>query len=158
MDETRKHIPEALNSHPHARDLTRLRRLAVKMDSAFRLPVVDVRIGWDAILGLVPGVGDVLALLPSAFILREAHRMGAPGSLLLKMGANTGIDLAIGALPVVGDLFDIGWKSKLRNVTLLEEHLVKEMARAPSLRDVEGQLSSHHPTLGGAVETVSRDR
>lgn len=152
MDETRKHIPADLQDHPHATDVTRLRRLAVKMDSAFKLPIVGVRVGWDSILGLVPGVGDVLTLLPSAFIIREANRMGAPGVLLARMGLNTGIDLAIGAIPLVGDLFDIGWKSKLRNVTLLEKHLLAEQARAPSNREVEGQLSSHHPTLTGEVD------
>ena len=115
--------------HPHATDLDRLRRLAVRMDSAFRLPVVGVRVGWDAILGLVPGVGDALALLPSAYILKEAHRMGAPRHLLARMGLNTGIDLVIGAIPVVGDLFDIGWKSKLRNVALLERHLAEPSRR-----------------------------
>ena len=103
--------------------MSRLRKLAVTMDSAFRLPIVGVRVGWDAILGLVPGVGDALALLPSAYIIKEAHRLGAPTSVLAQMGVNTGIDLAIGAVPLVGDLFDIGWKSKLRNVDLLERHL-----------------------------------
>jgi hypothetical protein len=152
MNNTGTDIPDALHRHPHARDLIRLRRLAVRMDSAFRLPILDMRVGWDAILGLVPGVGDALALLPSAYIIREAHRLGAPKSLLARMGLNTGIDLAIGAIPVVGDLFDIGWKSKLRNVALLEDHLQLELARAPSNEDVEGRLSSHHPTLTGRVE------
>ena len=109
--------------HQNAADVARLRRLAETMDSAFRLPIVGIRIGWDAILGLVPGVGDALALLPSAYILKEAHRLGAPSSTLVRMGVNTGIDLAIGSVPLVGDLFDIGWKSKLRNVDLLERHL-----------------------------------
>ncbi len=115
-------------NHQYASDLARLQKLAVQMDSAFRLPIVGVRVGWDAILGLVPGIGDVLALAPSAYILKEAHRMGAPKRLLARMGLNTGIDLAIGAVPVVGDLFDIGWKSKLRNVALLERHLHRQTA------------------------------
>ena len=111
------------DTHPHAADLSRLRKLAVRMDSAFRVPVIGVRVGWDAVLGLVPGVGDVLTLAPSAFILRESHRMGAPKPLLLRMGLNTAVDLAIGSIPLVGDLFDIGWRSKIRNVNLLHRHL-----------------------------------
>ena len=113
------------DDHPHATDLARLRKLAVSMDSAFRLPVIGVRLGWDAILGLVPVVGDVLTLAPSAFILRESHRMGAPNHLLMRMGLNTGVDLVLGAIPLVGDIFDIGWQSKTRNVNLLHSHLAK---------------------------------
>ncbi len=137
------------DDHPHARDLDRLRRLAERMDSAFRLPIIGVRVGWDSVLGLVPGIGDALALAPAAYILRQSNRMGAPTPLLARMGLNTGIDFAIGAIPLIGDLFDVGWKSNVRNVDLLHAHLLKEAARAPSNADVEGQLSSHHPTLQG---------
>ena len=115
-----------LDNHSHADDLARLRKLAVSMDSAYKLPVVGVRVGWDAILGLVPVVGDVLTLAPSVFILRESHRMGAPKHLLVRMGLNTGVDLVLGAIPLVGDIFDIGWQSKTRNVNLLHRHLGKQ--------------------------------
>lgn len=135
--------------HPHTRDVARLRRLAHRMDKAFRLPIVGVRVGWDSILGLVPGIGDTLALAPAAYILKEAHRLGAPPSLLARMGANTGIDLVIGAVPLIGDLFDVGWKSNSRNVDLLQDHLDRQIARAPRTEEVEGRLSSHHPTLEG---------
>lgn len=111
------------NHSTDPQDLARLRKLAARMDSAFRLPIVGVRVGYDAILGLVPVVGDVLTLAPSAFIIREAHRMGAPAPLLARMGVNTAIDVAIGAIPLVGDVFDIGWRSKTRNVNLLHRHL-----------------------------------
>ena len=117
--------------HPHAADLARLQKLARTMDSAYRLPIIGTRIGWDAILGLVPGVGDVLALAPSAYIFKEAHRMGAPKGVLARMGVNTGIDLLVGSIPLVGDLFDIGWKSKLRNVALLEDHLSRQAPPLP---------------------------
>ena len=131
----------------HTADLARLRRLATRMDSAFRLPIVGVRVGWDSIIGLIPGVGDAAALLPSAYIMKEAHRMGAPRSTLVKMAANVGIDFVIGSVPLVGDLFDIGWKSHLRNVDLLEGHLTRTPRNAPGPDDVEGRLSSHHATL-----------
>ncbi len=124
------------NTPPHP-DLPRLRKLATRMDSAYRLPIIGVRVGWDAILGLVPGIGDLLALAPSAYILKEAHRLGASIPLLARMGLNAGIDVAIGAIPLVGDVFDIGWRSKTRNVDLLEAHLKKQTAKtekAASLR------------------------
>ncbi|MEW9918750.1 DUF4112 domain-containing protein [Marimonas sp. MJW-29] len=114
--------PPGLNA-TQKEDLNRLRRLAKTMDSAYRLPIIGTRIGWDAILGLIPGVGDALALAPSFYIIAKAHGMGAPSGLLLRMGANTAIDLAIGAIPLLGDIFDIAWKSKLRNLALLEKHL-----------------------------------
>ncbi len=135
--------------HPHAADLARLRKLAQRMDSAFHLPIVGIRVGWDSVLGLVPGIGDALTLLPGAFILRESHRMGASRPVLARMAANMGIDFAIGAIPIVGDLFDIGWKANIRNVDLLHTHLERENRKARSNAAVEGQLSSHHPTLTG---------
>jgi len=113
------------DDHPHADDLARLRKLAVAMDSAYRVPGTQVRLGWDAILGFVPVVGDALTLVPSAFIISEAHRLGAPKTLLTRLGLNTGIDFVLGAIRLVGDIFDIGWQSKTRNVNLLHGHLAK---------------------------------
>ena len=112
--------------HPHAADLARLRKRAATMDSAFRIPGTSIRLGWDAILGFVPVVGDMLALAPAVFILRESQRMGAPKTLLARMGVNTAIDLVLGAIPLVGDIFDIGWQSKTRNVNLLHQHLARD--------------------------------
>ncbi|KIN61233.1 DUF4112 domain containing protein [Sulfitobacter noctilucae] len=131
-----QHTPDQ-TAHPHQVDLARLRKLATRMDNAYRLPIVGVRIGWDAILGLVPGIGDALALAPSVYIISEARRMGTPGPTLFRMGANAAVDLVIGAVPLVGDLFDIGWRSKTRNVDLLEAHLQRQAPdtkKAASLR------------------------
>ncbi len=113
------------DKHPHAADLARLRKLAQRMDSAFRVPVFGIRLGWDSMLGFVPVVGDALTLAPSVFILRESIRMGVSKTVMAQMGINVGIDLAIGAIPLVGDIFDIGWRSNTRNVDLLHSHLAK---------------------------------
>jgi predicted signal transduction protein with EAL and GGDEF domain len=115
-----------LDHHPHATDLARLRKLAQRMDSAFRVPVLGIRVGWDSVFGLVPVVGDALTLVPSIFILRESLRLGASKSIMARMGLNVGIDLAIGAIPLVGDVFDIGWRSNTRNVDLLHSHLAQQ--------------------------------
>ena len=128
------------------RDLDRLRGLARRMDTAFKIPLIGVRVGWDSILGLIPGVGDVLALAPAGYIVKEAHRLGVPASVLARMGTNVGIDLAIGAIPLVGDLFDVGWKANTRNVELLHRHFQDITPHGPG---GEGALSSHHPTLRG---------
>ena len=116
-------------------DIERLDRLARRMDSLFRIPGTRIRVGLDAILGLVPGVGDALALAPSLYIYREGHRAGVPGHTKGRMIANIAIDTLVGSIPLVGDIFDIGYKSKLRNVALIREHLERQGAALPSATD-----------------------
>jgi hypothetical protein len=88
---------------------------------AFRVP--DIRFGLDAILGLVPGLGDGVLALPSAYVVLTAHRMGVSRFTLARMGANVGIDMLLGAIPLFGDLFDIGFKANRKNVALLRQQL-----------------------------------
>ncbi|MFV1575596.1 DUF4112 domain-containing protein [Phaeobacter sp. JH20_37] len=117
---------------PQEDRLQSLERLAHGMDRAFRLPVIGTRIGWDSILGLVPGVGDALALAPAGYIVLSGYRMGASSGTLARMVGNIGIDALIGTVPLIGDIFDIGWKANLRNVALLRRHLEKKtMAGEP---------------------------
>ena len=106
---------------PHER-IARLERLADGLDSRYRVPGTSIRFGWDSILGLVPGLGDVAALAPAGYIWMEAHRMGAPNAVKARMAANIGLDWVVGTVPVIGDLFDVGFKSNRRNVALLREH------------------------------------
>ncbi|MBV0911667.1 DUF4112 domain-containing protein [Anianabacter salinae] len=107
----------------HAATLDRLDRLAQRMDSAFGIPGTRIRVGWDSILGLVPGIGDALAIAPGLYIIGKARGMGAPTPLLLRMGTNSAVDFAVGSVPLVGDIFDIGFKSHRRNVALLRRHI-----------------------------------
>ncbi|WP_417451772.1 DUF4112 domain-containing protein [Kordiimonas sp.] len=101
----------------------RIYRLARLLDSQFNIPVVNIRIGLDSILGLIPGAGDTLSALISAYILFEARRLGASRKALLKMLGNLGLDWIIGSIPLIGDIFDIGFKANLRNIKLLEDEL-----------------------------------
>ena len=101
----------------------RAERIAHRMDNAFRLPFTRITLGWDSIIGLVPGVGDALALAPSAMILNHARECGAPKTLLARMATNLGIDWVIGLIPLIGDVFDIGYKANLRNAALLRAHV-----------------------------------
>jgi hypothetical protein len=89
------------------------------MDSLFRIPGLNWRFGLDPILGLVPGVGDLVSTVLSVYILLAAVQYGVPKITLLRMGLNIGIDLLIGAIPFVGDFFDFVWKANERNVNLL---------------------------------------
>jgi hypothetical protein len=93
------------------------------MDRAFRIPGSPIRVGLDALIGLLPGVGDVLGGAVSTWFLLTAARLGAPPPLLARMGLNVAIDALLGAVPLLGDLFDVGWKANVRNLALLEAHL-----------------------------------
>lgn len=105
-----------------ARMLAALRRWSVVLDSAFRIPGTSVRFGMDPVLGLVPGMGDVTTPLFSAVLLLQAVRLRIPKVVQLRMLLNAAIDLAIGLVPLVGDLFDFAWKANVRNLALLERH------------------------------------
>jgi hypothetical protein len=105
------------------RKLRRLRRLATLMDAAVVIPGIQVRIGWDAVLGLVPGAGDALSAAISSYIVVEAARLGVPTGLLLRMAVNIAIDFFVGTVPIAGDWFDVIWRANLMNVALLERHL-----------------------------------
>ncbi|MGR3541538.1 MAG: DUF4112 domain-containing protein [Hasllibacter sp.] len=107
--------------HPRQAELDRIDRLADALDSRFS--VLGFRFGWDSILGLVPGVGDVAGLLPSAYLVWEGRRMGASRGTLARMAANTGIDFVVGGVPVLGDVFDVAFKANRRNARLLREDI-----------------------------------
>jgi len=103
--------------------LTDLRRYAYWLDDGFRVPGTHLRIGLDPIIGLVPGLGDLTGALLSTWILVVGIRRGASRATLVRMAYNIAIDALIGAIPLLGDIFDLAWKANMRNVTLLERHL-----------------------------------
>jgi hypothetical protein len=103
--------------------LASLEALAFWLDSAFRIPILGTRVGFDAIIGLIPGIGDALTSFASLFILRAASKYGVRRATLARMGLNIGIDWLVGSIPFFGDMFDAYWKSNIKNVTLLKRHL-----------------------------------
>jgi hypothetical protein len=113
----------SLAIHPHAAKVDRLRRLSRVLDSAIPIPGTTYRIGLDPILGLLPGGGDTVAGVLSAYIIVEAARMGVPREVIGQMVGNVLLDSVAGTVPVVGDVFDVGWKANVRNIALLERHL-----------------------------------
>jgi uncharacterized protein DUF4112 len=98
-----------------------LERLAWLMDDLFRVPILGSRFGLDALVGLIPGLGDTATSLVSFYILVTAVRYRVPKITLLRMGLNIGIDYLVGSLPVLGDFADACWKSNLKNVELLRK-------------------------------------
>lgn len=99
------------------------RGLARILDSAFEIPGTRFRIGLDPILGLIPGIGDLLGGGFSAYILYLGARAGAPVPVLAQMFLNIALEMLVGTIPILGDLFDMGWKANQRNVDLLEDYL-----------------------------------
>ena len=114
-----------------------LDQLSRWMDGLFRIPGVGWRFGLDAVIGLIPGVGDTLTSVVSFYILASAVRYRVPKITLLRMGMNIGVDYVLGAVPFVGDLFDAAWKSNQMNVELLRRSATvsKEDARRGRLSD-----------------------
>jgi hypothetical protein len=98
----------------------RLRDLARVLDEAIRIPGTNIRVGLDALLGLLPGGGDLAGGLFSGLIILQAARAGAPTPILGRMLANVAVDVVIGAIPLLGDLFDVAWRANTRNVRLLD--------------------------------------
>ncbi len=103
--------------------LDRLRRLSQILDNAIPIPGTGYRIGIDPILGLLPGGGDTVSGALGAYIIIEAARIGLPRKVIWKMVSNIIFDTVIGTVPVLGDIFDAGWKANVKNVALLERHL-----------------------------------
>ncbi|MFB2918136.1 MULTISPECIES: DUF4112 domain-containing protein [Aerosakkonema] len=104
--------------------LNRIRKFSRLMDSAFRIPVIGFRFGLDPIIGLIPGLGDLVSTAFSAYIIYLAARFGLPPQIMYKMILNIGLEAVVGAVPLVGDLFDAYFKSNIRNLELLEKHLI----------------------------------
>jgi len=107
-------------------DSTRMRdveRLARLLDDVATIPGTRIRVGLDALLGLLPAGGDVIGGALSAWILIAAARLGAPPSVIARMGGNVLLDTVAGAVPVLGDLFDIAFRANRRNVNLLRSYV-----------------------------------
>ncbi len=108
-------------------EIARLDRLAEMLDSRYRIPVFGWRFGWDAILGLIPGAGDLLVTLPSAYLVWRAHKLGLPRSAIVVMVGNVALDTVAGSVPVLGSIFDVAFKANRRNFALMRRHLGSEV-------------------------------
>jgi len=100
-------------------ELSHLRRFAELLDSAVPLPG-GYRIGLDGLVGLIPGIGDAVGACAGAYIVVRAAQMGASTATLVRMIWNVVVETLIGAIPILGDVFDFVWKANNRNVALLE--------------------------------------
>lgn len=137
--------PPPAPSDPHPPQVDRrwadVRQLADLFDSRFRIPGTRQTFGVDAVLGLVPGIGDVVGLAAGGVVITNAVRLGARGWTLVQMLVNVVLDATIGSVPVAGTVFDVFYKANNRNVALLEEHVrdaraARTQARRTVLRSI----------------------
>ena len=126
----------ASNTHSLTID-KKTERLGWLLDDVFTVPVLGWRFGLDALIGLIPGIGDTSTSLASFYILVSAVRHGVPKITLLRMAMNIGFDYLLGSIPLVGDVADVFWKSNRKNIALLRKRATvsAEEARAGTLSD-----------------------
>ena len=121
---------------PHTSDFDRTQRLARLdalsrlFDTAFIIPGTNIRFGLDALIGLVPGIGDIITTATSLYLVHEARQLGAPKHLIARMIGNIALDGLVGAVPLVGDAFDVMFRSNRRNMALLRNHLERRSRQA----------------------------
>jgi len=115
----------------------RVRLVSWLLDDAVRVPFTDRRVGLDALLGLLPLGGDAVGGVLSLYVVLEGYRQGVSRRVLARMVGNVVLDLLVGSVPVVGDVFDAAWKANARNRDLLEAH------RDPTVERVRGGRADH---------------
>lgn len=133
-----------MNTQERLATLGRIRKWSRLMDTAFRIPGTPFRIGWDPIIGLIPGVGDLIDTAFSAYLLFLASQFGLPKNVLGWMLFNISLEAIVGSIPIVGDAFDAFYKSNIRNLELLEKHL---QVSEPDLGEVDPLNLSSVSTL-----------
>jgi hypothetical protein len=116
----------------------RVETLEAVLERAFVMPGINRPVGLDAIVGLIPVVGDLMMALMSAYLIWEARNLGMSKWHLARMGANTVFDTAIGAIPILGDVFDFMFRSNTRNLRIIRRHLDRHH---PSSAVIEGEIT-----------------
>jgi len=123
LDRMKAVMPE-LGTDPRA-IRQRVEAMEIVLERSIVLPGLNQRIGLDAVLGLIPVLGDIVTALMGSYLIWEARNLGMSKFQLARMAANVGIDTALGAVPLVGDAFDLFWRSNSRNLRIIKRHLDK---------------------------------
>ena len=136
-----------MNKIQQLNKLRRIRKIAKLLDTAIGIPGTKFRIGLDPILGLLPGGGDLIGGLISAYMIYLATSFGLEKSQISKMVKNIALETFVGFIPIVGDIFDFYFKANIRNLDILEQHLagiddiesIEEDSAAPIDRDCDSR-------------------
>jgi hypothetical protein len=115
-----------MTDRSHEESLARLEALAKLMDGALVIPGTNTRIGLDGLIGLIPGIGDVISGLISSYLIWEARQLGVSRWVMARMVGNAFLDTAVGAIPLAGDVFDVMFRANMKNMALLRRHLEKK--------------------------------
>jgi hypothetical protein len=137
--------------------LARARTLTRLLDSAAKIPGTGIRFGLDPLLGLVPGLGDIAGAALAGYLVLLAQRLGAPRSVIVRMLANVAVDTVGGTVPLVGDAFDVAFKSNTRNLALLERTLAvpaRDVERASRVAVIATLVGLALLAIGGLVLAV----
>jgi hypothetical protein len=138
---TREQFEQIANQLPIGRDPASVRRRLEAMEGllerAFVLPGTNYRVGLDAAIGLLPVIGDLIAAAMGAWIVWEARNLGMGKLQLLRMGSNVAFDTVLGAVPIIGDAFDIAFRSNTRNLRIVRRWLDKHH---PETRVIDGEV------------------
>jgi hypothetical protein len=124
MSRTRPRV-EILGPSSRRERIARLDALADLLDTAFLIPGTNIRFGLDALIGLMPGIGDAISSALSLWIVHEAYQLGARPHVIARMLGNVALDGVVGAVPLLGDAFDVAWRANRRNLRILREHLAR---------------------------------
>ncbi|MEM9927608.1 MAG: DUF4112 domain-containing protein [Cyanobacteria bacterium P01_D01_bin.50] len=124
--------------------LNRIRKFSRLMDTAIGIPGTKFRIGLDPIIGLIPGAGDMIGTVISGYIIYLATRVGVSHNNLKKMIFNVGLEAVVSAVPLIGDVFDAFYKSNIRNLAILEEHI---SATESELKKADAELSDKNSSV-----------
>jgi hypothetical protein len=153
MPSRREQFEAIANELPIGRDPASVRRRLEAMEAvlerAFVVPGINRPIGLDAILGLVPVLGDIVTTAMGAWLVWEGRNLGMSKFQLARMTANIGIDTAVGAIPVVGDLFDFAFRSNSRNLRIIKRYLDKHH---PETMTIEGEVVARPGSDGREIE------
>ncbi len=132
--------------------LRQLDGLSYVLDNSIRVPGTRARFGMDAVIGLIPGVGDAAGVMMSAYIVVQAARLGAPAASLVRMLLNVGVEALFGAIPLLGDLFDAAYKANARNVRILRGELARPgSTRRSSMTVLAGVVGALLAILAGVA-------
>lgn len=110
------------------KEIQKLEKFASWMDSRFQIPGTPINFGLDSLLGLIPGIGDTITIVSTSYLIKKAYDYNVPKITIARMVWNMFVDWLIGLIPILGDIFDIGWKSNKKNVELIKKHLEKNNA------------------------------
>lgn len=123
--------------------------LAKLMDSQFRIPGTNIRFGADALIGLVPGAGDLAGFLISGYMIAVLAKNGASGFVLARMSLNIFIDALFGSIPILGDIFDVAFQANRRDMKLMHEHYVEGRHRGGAWKVIVPVLCILLIVIGG---------